>query len=124
MNDAIRIEQLEMMARVGVPDEELAHAQRLTISLTLFPREPLMRLGDDIARTVDYFAVSEAVKAIAAERPRRLIETLAEEIAERVLSRFALSSVEIELRKFILPDTKFVAIRLQRRASRESALNQ
>jgi dihydroneopterin aldolase len=43
-----------------------------------------------------------------------LIETLAEEIAGELLTRFALRAVEVELRKFILPDTAHVAIRLRR----------
>ncbi len=36
-NDEIRIEALELMARVGVPDLERAEPQRLTVSMTLQP---------------------------------------------------------------------------------------
>src|SRR6266853_1783154 len=71
-------------------------------------------LGDDLRNTVDYFAVCQAVKALAGARPRRLIETLAEEIAAAVLRDFAVAAVEVELRKFILPDTAFVAVKLRR----------
>lgn len=118
MDDSIRIENLELMAHVGVPDEERAEPQRLTVSLTLIPKNGLTNLNDRIEKTVDYFAVSEFVKALAAARPRRLIETLAEEIANGVLEKFAPAAVEIELRKFILSDTEFVAIRLRRISSR------
>ncbi len=44
-NDEIRIEELEIFARVGVPDEERAAPQRLTVSLTLEPRQPFRRSG-------------------------------------------------------------------------------
>ena len=114
MRDTIVIEQLELSAHVGVPDAERVKAQRLTVNLRLEVARGFHDLGDDIANTVDYFAVCETIKALAAERPRRLIETLAEEIASAVLRDFAVAAVEVELRKFILPETAFVAVRLRR----------
>ena len=62
----------------------------------------------------DNFRVCEEVKRIAAERPRSLLETLAEEIAQRILEKFAVCGVAVELRKYILPDTRWVAVRLRR----------
>lgn len=114
MPDFIHIERLELSTHIGVPESERASAQRLTVSLTMEPARGLAGLGDDLAKTVDYFAVAEAVKALAAARPRQLIETLAEEIAALALERFAVRAVEVELRKFILPDTACVAVRIHR----------
>jgi dihydroneopterin aldolase len=114
MRDSILIEALELTARIGVPEDERAALQRLTVSLRIEPRRDFSALGDDIANAVDYFAVCEAIKALSAVRPRRLIETLAEEIAALVIERFAVAAVEVELRKFILPDTAFVAVTLRR----------
>lgn len=114
MRDAILIEQLELGAHIGVPDAERRAPQRLTVSLQIEPRRGFDALGDEIANAVDYFAVCQEIKAFAGARPRRLIETLAEEVATLVLERFAVAAVEVELRKFILPDTAFVAVRLRR----------
>ncbi len=114
MPDTILVEALELSSFIGVPDEERAAAQRLTVSLVLEPMRDFRALEDRIENTVDYFALSEFVKALSLARPRRLIETLAEEIAGELLTRFPLRSVEVELRKFILSDTQFVAIRLRR----------
>lgn len=114
MPDTIHICELELFTHIGVPDEERGAPQRLTVNLVMEPVRIFSQLADDIANTVDYFAVSRAVQALAAERPRRLIETLGEEIAALVLARFAVRVVEVELRKFILPDTAFVAVRLRR----------
>ena len=116
MADEIHIEQLELSACIGVPDEERAEPQRLTVSLTLTPRKGFAELGDDLANTIDYFAVSRAVQKLAAAHSRKLIETLGEEIAAGILSDFPVARVDLELRKYILPDTAYVAIRLSRTA--------
>ena len=114
MPDQIVVHALELSAHIGVPDEERLAPQRLTLNLTLEPERNFRNLNDDIAQTVDYYAVSKAVQALARERPRRLIETLAEEIASFVLKQFAVRVIELELRKYILPDTSFVAVRIRR----------
>jgi dihydroneopterin aldolase len=114
MADQILVDSLELLSVIGVPGEERASAQRLTASLILEPLSDFRNLGDAIENTVDYFAVTEFVKELSMARPRRLIETLAEEIAMALLGRFPLRAVDVELRKFILPDTAFVAARIHR----------
>ena len=113
-NDEIRIEDLELMARVGVPDLERAEPQRLTVSMTLQPGCSFGDLGDNLSRTIDYAAVCENLRRFVAGRVHHLIETLAHEMAEHLLSRFRLSRVELELRKFVLPETRHVAVRVVR----------
>lgn len=112
--DEIRLASLELQACVGVPDDERAKPQRLTVSLTMVPANNFSGMDDEVARTVDYAAVASAIRNLAAARPRRLIETLAEEIAQLVLERFACRHVALELRKYILPETEYVAVRLRR----------
>ena len=114
MPDLIHIEQLELLAHLGVPEDERATPQRLALNITIEPASSFRSLDDHIENTVDYFIVAQTVRELAAARPRRLLETLADEIAQEVLSRFAVRTVEVELRKFILPDTAFVAARLRR----------
>lgn len=120
MVDRIRIENLELSSFIGVPEEERAAAQRLTVNLTLEPMRDFRTLQDRIENTVDYFAVGERVKALSLARPRCLIETLAESIATELLVHFPLRAVEVELRKYILPDTDFVAVLIRRENSKSS----
>lgn len=115
--DAIVVSALELSAHIGVPDAERMEPQRLTLDLTLFPRSDFSGLADDINRTVDYFALTRRVRRCAAEKPRKLIETLVEDIARCILLEFPVAGVWLELRKYILPDTRFVAVRIQRQAS-------
>ena len=114
MPDRILIDSLVLTAFIGVPDEERAAAQRLTVNLVLEPIRDFTALGDALENTADYFRVCEDVKALARARPRRLIETLAEDIAAMLLARFALRAVDVELRKYILTDTSFVAVAIRR----------
>jgi len=116
MPDLIHIEALEIRARIGVPEAERAEPQRLTVTLTLEPKVDFRTLQDRIEAAVDYAAVCETVKTVAAARPRRLIETLAAEIAAATLTGYPLRRVEVEVRKFILPDTAHVAVRIVREA--------
>lgn len=114
MPDLIHIEALEIRSRIGVPDAERETPQRLTVTLTLEPLRDFRALGDRIEATVDYAAVCAAVQTLAAARPRRLVETLAEEIAAALLAGYPLRRAEVEIRKFILPETQYVAIRIAR----------
>ena len=114
MPDLILIDSLELSAQIGITAEERALPQRLTVTLQLQPARNFTRLEDRIENTVDYFNVCAAVKEIAAARPRSLLETLAEEIAAGVLEKFPVQALEVELRKYILPDTRFVAVKIHR----------
>ena len=106
--DRVHIEQLEVHGRVGVPDSERAKPQRLSLNVTLWPR--IAELHDDIANTVNYSAVAERVKDFIRRHDYKLIETLAEETAAHLLTQFSLSKVEVEVRKFVLPDANYVSV--------------
>ena len=67
--DTILIEALELSSFIGVPDEERAAAQRLTVSMALEPLGDFRALGDRIENTVDYFAVCEFVKSLGLAGP-------------------------------------------------------
>lgn len=112
--DRIEIRRLELCTHIGVPDAERAASQTLWATLMLTPRSGFVGLGDDIARTVDYHAVAMAVRQLAASRPRRLIETLAEDIATHLLAGHPLDRVEVTIEKKILPETECVAVHIER----------
>ena len=115
MNDTIEIRRLRVQAHIGVPDEERAEAQTLLITVRMVPGQGFAGLADEISRTIDYHAVSLELQTLAAARPRRLIETLAEEIAGHLLAAHPLSSVVVSIEKHILPDTECVAVHIERR---------
>ena len=113
MNE-IRIDSLRVRTRIGVPDDERADEQDLEIDLRIEPMRDFAGMQDDISHTIDYALVCDRIAELAAARPRNLIETLAEDIAAMVLKDFHARSVEVEVRKFILPQTRHVAVRCRR----------
>ena len=107
----ILIDSLRVKTWIGVPDEERMEAQEIEIDIRIQPTRSFAEMQDDISLTVDYAAVCQRVSELTQERPRRLIESLAQEICEMILKEFAASSAEVEIRKFILPETRYVAVR-------------
>ena len=116
MSDLIRIVDLEVWTRIGVPDEERAHPQRLLVNLE-------MRVGDfskaaasdDIARTVNYFDVAQYISNFAGECPRKLLERFAEELAAGLINAFPIKKIRLEVKKFILPNAHHIAVEIERK---------
>ena len=114
--DSIRINGLEMQVRIGVPDEERAEPQKLVIDVVM--ESDFRGMADDIARTTDYAAVAAWLKEECARREWRLLETLAEDLAAGLLSRFPrVRAVTLQIRKFVLPQTRDVSVTLRREQS-------
>ena len=114
MKDTISIADIEVECHIGVPDDERSKTQRLLISLELEKDLSTAMRADDLAKTIDYHVVWIRVKEICSEKERRLIESLAEEIAEAILIEFSPDSVRVEIRKFVLPGTRHVSVRIER----------
>ena len=120
MPEWIEIAELEVQSSVGVSEKERRTRQKLAVYLRFQIAPPFGSLADEIARTIDYGAVANQVSAIAASGSRRLIETLVAEIADGLMARFPMIRLEVELRKFILPNTRYVSVRtVRRRGSRK-----
>jgi dihydroneopterin aldolase len=108
----IEIRRLKVRTFIGVPEEERASAQDLRVSVSIAPRLGFAVMEDEIGRTVDYAALAAGIQELALARPRKLIETLAADIAAFVLEAPEAVAVEVLIEKFILPDTDCVAVRV------------
>ncbi len=115
--DEVHIEQLEVSARVGVPEQERANLQRLTVSISFWPYQDIRDLADNIDQTVNYSAVAEETKSFVRDQSVNLIETLADRLAAYLLKTFPIQKVMVELRKFPLQDAKYVSATVTRTAS-------
>jgi dihydroneopterin aldolase len=110
--DSITISGLKITSWIGVPAEERAHPQALEVDVEMIPVRGLAGLGDLLDHTVDYAVVAHQIQEVATAQKRRLIESLAEEIADTLIAAHPLHRVTVEVRKFILPHCDHVAVRI------------
>ena len=115
--DEIRIEQLEISARIGVPEEERVTPQRLTINISFWPYQQMRDLSDNIHNAVNYSVVADETKSFVRGQSVNLIETLADQVAAHLLKTFPIQKVTVEVRKFALSDAKYVSATVTRSAS-------
>jgi dihydroneopterin aldolase len=83
--DQIAIKDLTVFFHVGVPAQERANPQRLTLTVEM--ERDFSLIGDEVGRTVDYQAVAQRMQDFGRGRSWKLIETLAAELAEMILRR-------------------------------------
>ena len=108
--DSINIHGLELDTFIGVPDEERASMQTLKADIAFYPDEALSGLNDDFSKTVCYDSIAQALRAEALAHPRKLVETLAEDLGNVCLEQFGARHVVVTLHKFILPRTDSVSV--------------
>lgn len=113
-DDSIHLRGLDLPVRIGVPEAEREMWQTLQADVSFTLASRFEEMWDDLKATVDYAAVALRLRALAAERPRQLIETLAAEMAQCLIMEFQVKSVTIELKKRILPGCDHVAVSLTR----------
>jgi FolB domain-containing protein len=116
----IIIEDLALFLHVGVPDEERARPQRVLVSIELEHDFSAAAVSDDLARTIDYHAVARRVTSLGEARSWKLIETLAWEIAGICTEEFGARSVLVTVKKFILPETRHIAVQVRRQSTTPS----
>jgi dihydroneopterin aldolase len=108
----ISIVDLEVFYRVGVPEAERAKPQRLLLTVEMMFDFSAAARSDDLRDTIDYFAVSRRLLKFGEGRSWKLIEKLATDIANTVLSEFKPQSITVEVKKFPIPQARCVSIRL------------
>jgi len=106
----ISIIDLEVAYRVGVPEAERAKLQRLLLTVEMECSFARAVKSDSIADTIDYFAVSQRLLNFGEGKSWRLIEKLAADICEMILSEFKPQSVSVEVKKFPIPQARHVSV--------------
>ena len=117
------IRDMQLMASIGVHPHELAAPQRIRINIDLGVEDdgarPLSRLPvgrDVLSRVVDYEALADSVRAIVSAGHVRLVETLAERIAEACLTDRRVHFVRIRLEKLdVFADAASAGVEIERR---------
>ena len=85
MADQIVIRGIRGVGHHGVFAHERRDGQEFIVDVCLDVRTSAAAVSDDLADTVDYGEVAQAVHALIVGEPVDLVETLAERIAEACL---------------------------------------
>ena len=108
----IKIVDLEVFYRVGVTEEERAQPQRLLISVAMDFDFSAAAVSDRIEETINYFAVAQDLLNFGKARTWKLLEKLASDSTEMILDRYNPHSVQLEIKKFPLPQAQYVSVSL------------
>jgi len=97
--DKVFIEGLALEAVIGVYEWERTIRQRLVFDVEMDYDCGPAALDDDLARALDYSAVTATIERLVCASSDQLIETLAERVARALLSEFEIASVRLRLSK-------------------------
>lgn len=98
--DEIHIENLEVFANHGVFPEETKLGQKFFVSLTMYTNTRKAGKTDDLENSVNYGEAAVLINSYMKEHTSKLIETVAEQLAEKLLLTYnKLTGVEIEIKK-------------------------
>jgi len=105
-DDKVLMRGLAFYGYHGVLAEETKLGQRFIVDIEMAVDTRAAGRSDDLAKTVNYVAVHADVRKIVEGAPAKLIETVAERIAEQILGNYAVEAVRVRVKK---PDVPIAA---------------
>lgn len=106
----ISIVDLELHVHIGVPDEERAKPQRILMTVDMEHDFSSAIATDRVTKTIDYFQVSQRLMEFGKGRSWKLIEKLAHDAGDMILSEFQPAAVTITVKKFVIPQAAYVSV--------------
>ncbi|GAB2996651.1 dihydroneopterin aldolase [Psychrosphaera aestuarii] len=118
IQDIVFIEALKVDTVIGVYEWEKSIQQTLQFDVEMRTDISAAAKVDDLSKTVDYAVVAEDIVRLAKDNQAELIETVAEKVAEQILTHYSVNSVKITLRKLgAVASTKSVGVIIERDSS-------
>jgi len=106
------VRNLEVQMSIGVHEHERRTTQRLLVSVEA-EMDGSAEEGDRIARTMDYDAICDFIRALAREGHVDLQETVARRILDFLTGQAGVLEALVEMRKpDVFPDCEGVGVRL------------
>ena len=122
MSDTLTLHEITVECHLGVEEWERAVPQPVWIDLELAIDAALVARSDDMRHAVDYARVIATVAEVAQRGSFKLMETLAERIAARLVSDFAIPKLVVRVRKKALPGLGYAEVAIERAAARRAVL--
>ena len=113
--DKIIIEAIEIESVVGVYPHEREHPTSLLVDIEVVVDTRAAAISDDLVDTLDYAAVVDQVRTIAAATQFYLLEALVQRMADAVLEHSLAQCVKISVKKpRILSGCGAVGVQIER----------
>jgi dihydroneopterin aldolase len=113
--DTIFLQEIKARTRIGVPEWERLQPQTVLLDIELGMPHSRSCQSDAIEDTIDYGQIVNRLRQQLAESSFRLIEALAEHIAQILLDEFGAPWVKVRVAKpGILPDIRQLGVSIER----------
>ncbi|XOD69910.1 MAG: dihydroneopterin aldolase [Sodalis sp. (in: enterobacteria)] len=113
--DIVFIEQLTVMAEIGVYGWEQQHPQKVVFDLEMGWENLLAARSDNVEDCLDYAKVADTVLSIVTGKRFALLERVAEETSEQLMAKFKLPWIRIKIGKpGAIPQAKNAGVVIER----------
>ena len=115
------VRDMVLVASIGIYPHEHESRQRVRINIDLGVADEAALAGatvgaDEISRVVDYEKIANRARTIVSTGHTRLVETLAERIAESCLANVRVLSVRVRVEKLdVFADATSAGVEIERR---------
>lgn len=113
----IILKEARFLCNIGVSAEERKKKQEIFVDIELFSDTKKAAKTDDLRVTINYSEVYDTIKNVVERKDCKLIETIANNIAEKILKNFNASKVIINIKKpnaLADKNVKYVAVEIIR----------
>jgi len=111
----VLINDLEVIASIGIYEHEQRYLQRVIVTLVLWVRDDYDGHSDSIQDVYDYDHAVNAVRQTLDDGHTNLIETAAHRIAEQCLDHGDVQGVRVRIEKpDVLPGCRSIGIEIER----------
>jgi dihydroneopterin aldolase len=97
--DIIFLQDLKVQTVLGVPEWERMKPQSVVLDIELAMPHNRSCHSDDIEDTIDYSQIVTRIRQLLAENSFRLVEALAENVAQMILGEFGAPWVKVRVAK-------------------------
>jgi len=97
--DKIVIKNAPFWCSIGIREEEREKKQEIILDVELYTSVIKAAETDHVDDTIDYTEVYDHIRKEIEKKHYNLIETLAESVAQRIISTFHISRVSVRVKK-------------------------
>ena len=113
MNDQIILKGIISECIIGINDYERKNKQKVIVNITIF--HEFLNLNDSIKKTINYSDIYKFTKKFISGTNYNLIETLGDNLAKKLIKKFNIKKIRIELFKpSVYEEDEAVSIKLER----------